>query len=103
MLQVEKEYNDLYGDIPDQFGSRLEYLLSIVNLTKCRQSIFDEMDRIRNIKWIHHHFVINILPKATPRPRASSRDGKHTFFYVKGAADNKKIFKKIHGRKSIGG
>lgn len=94
MLKIEKEYRDMYGDIPDQFGARLEYLLTMVNLSRCRQSIFEEIDRIRNIKWIHHDLTINILPKATPRPRASSVNGKHTFFYVKGAADNKKLFKK---------
>lgn len=94
MLKLEKEYQELYGDIPDQFGSRLEYLINMVNLSRCKKSIFDEIDRIRNIKWINHEFTINILPKATPRPRASSVNGKHTFFYVKGAADNKKIFKK---------
>lgn len=94
MLQVEKEYQELYGNIPDKFGARLEYLLNAVNLQRCKQSIFEEIDRIRNINWIHHDFVINILPKATPRPRASSRNGTHTFFYVKGASDNKKMFKK---------
>ena len=91
---MEKEYEELYGEIPKSFGERLEYLLQGINLSRCKQSIFKEIDRIRGIKWKEHEFTIYLLPKATPRPRSSSINGRHSFFYVKGAADNKKFFLK---------
>ena len=91
---MEKEYEELYGDIPKLFGERLEYLLQTVNLSRCKQSIFKEIDRIRGIRWKDHKFTIYLLPKATPRPRSSTINGRHSFFYVKGAADNKKFFLK---------
>lgn len=90
MLKPEKEYIDLYGDIPSDYEGRLEYLLNSMNLKRLSEPIYQFMKRIRDIKWKDISYTIYLLPKATPRPRS----GKNGVFYVKGAKDNKKIFQK---------
>lgn len=90
MLKIEKEYNELYGDIPYTNIERINYLLKDTNLQKCKVKVFDEIDRISHIKWKTIEYTIYLIPKATPRPRS----GKNGIFYVKGASDNKKFFKK---------
>lgn len=90
MLKMEKEYNEKYGDIPEEYEERLEILLSPITTEKRKNILLDSIDKVRNINWITKKFVIYILPKATPRPRL----GKSGVFYVKGAKDNKKFFKK---------
>lgn len=88
MLKIEKEYNELYGDIPKGNCERIDYLLSKINLKRQHKSVIDEIKRINNIKWKSISYTIYLLPKATPRPRS----GRNGIFYVKGAKDNKKIF-----------
>jgi Holliday junction resolvase RusA-like endonuclease len=88
MLKIEKEYNELYGDIPRDYEGRLEYLLNKMNLKKFTEPVYQYMKRIRDIKWKDISYTIYLLPKATPRPRS----GANGIFYVKGAKDNKKFF-----------
>lgn len=90
MLKMEKDYDELYGDIPSDYEGRLEYLLNKMNLKKSSESVFDYMKNIRDIKWKDISYTIYLLPKATPRPRT----GRNGIFYVKGANDNKKFFQK---------
>lgn len=90
MLKIEKEYNDLYGQIPRDYLDRIDYLLEGVNLKRSKFKVYDEIKRIINIKWKKISYTIFLLPKATPRPRS----GKNGIFYVKGASDNKKFFEK---------
>ena len=85
---MEKEYNELYGDIPKDYEGRLDYLLDKMNLKRFTQPVYEYMKKIRNIKWKDISYTIYLLPKATPRPRM----GKEGIFYVKGAKDNKKFF-----------
>jgi Holliday junction resolvase RusA-like endonuclease len=89
MLKMEKEYNELYGDIPFDSLDRVEYLLQRSNLSRSRTKVYDEMKRINSLKWKTISYTIYLIPKATPRPRS----GKNGIFYVKGASDNKKFFK----------
>ena len=97
MLKIEKEYNEIYGDIPRDNEGRLEYLLNMMNLKRLKEPIYDYMQRIRNIGWKNISYTIYLLPKATPRPRS----GKNGIFYVKGAKDNKKFFQKYINDQNI--
>ena len=90
MLKMEKEYNELYGDIPTDSLERMDYLLNQGNLKRSKLKVYDEINRIQKIKWKKLSYVIYLLPKATPRPRS----GRNGIFYVKGASDNKKFFEK---------
>lgn len=90
MLKIEKEYNNKYGEIPNDTCGRMSYLLENVNITKSNKRVTEEIQRINNIKWKTLRYTIYLLPKATPRPRS----GKNGIFYVKGAKDNKKFFEK---------
>ena len=79
----------MYGDIPKDEIERVDYILSQGNLHRCKIDVLEEIKRVHRIKWKKMSFTIFLLPKATPRPRA----GKYGTFYVKGAKDNKKVFK----------
>lgn len=93
MLKIEREYQEKYKDVPkDKFG-RLDYILSKV---KTKKSVKDKLiagiERIQKIEWLQLEYTIYVVPKATPRPRTSFRN----HFYVSGASDNKKLFKKFY-------
>lgn len=89
MLKVEKQYNEKYGDISKENEERIALLKNSLK-PNTEKLLEEEIIRIKKIRWKREHFVIYILPKATPRPRL----GKSGVFYVKGSADNKKIFQK---------
>lgn len=89
MLKMEKDYIEEYGDIPKEFLERYLTLLNETNLHRCKLKVYDEIDRISKIKWKTLSFTIYLIPKATPRPRCSTRG----VFYVRGASDNKKFMK----------
>lgn len=89
MLKMEKEYNELYGEIPRDSINRIDYLLKDMNLKHTRLKFTEEVQRLTNMKWNKISYTIYLLPKATPRPRS----GRNGIFYVKGASDNKKFFK----------
>ena len=89
MLKIQKEYLKEYGNIKDNYNDRLNYLLKDMKLKN--KSVYDEIKRISNIKWNKLSYTIYLVPKGTPRPRS----GKNGVFYVKGASDNKKIFKEF--------
>lgn len=91
-MKSEEIYNEKYGDIPDTYGERIEYLYSkSKNLEKLKKEVENRIKDIQSIEWGEYNYTMHVLPKATPRPRTTS---KGNFFYVKGAADNKKYFKK---------
>ena len=93
MLKQEQEYQELYGDIPKDYLGRLDYILSQVKSGKSvKGKLISKIDTIRNIKWETLSYTIYLVPKATPRPRTSFRN----HFYVSGASDNKKLFKKFY-------
>lgn len=89
MLKIEKEYQELYGDIPkDDF----ERLMLLINQSKIKKPITEMIHNILNIKWKQVGFILYLVPKATPRPRSNF---KRNIFYVSGSADNKNIFRKF--------
>ena len=87
--KVLEDYKKEYGHIPVESTRLLSYLMSTMDISKIKKNILLEANRIANIHWSTFHFTIFMLPKASPRPRYSS---KGNMFYVKGASDNKKIF-----------
>ena len=91
MIKSEKEYIEKYGDIPKDHDGRLDYLLSNLKCGRVKESFYSTIDNIKSIQWKKLEYIIYIVPKGTPRPRA----GKFGVFYVKGAKDNKKLFKQF--------
>lgn len=91
MLKIQKDYIEKYGDIPEDYEDRIEYLSTKVNLNKSKHNIYSEINRINSITWNKLSYTMYLLPKATPRPRS----GKNGIFYVKGAKDNKKLFEEL--------
>jgi len=89
MQKDESEYIEKYGHIPDEKNKILEYLENNYKLNV--NKIAEEENRINNIEWKEIHFILPIIPSPSPRPRYSNKTGT---FYVKGAANNKKIIKK---------
>lgn len=88
-----REYEEKYGDIPNDKEGRLNYIISKAkNKERTFAPVKQEIDRIKKIKWKTVKYVIYFIPKASPRPR-SSLNGH---FYVKGASDNKKFFKNFY-------
>lgn len=90
MLKMEKEYFEKYGDIPFDNIGRIDRLLNNSNLSRYKVGVIQTIKNILNIKWKSLDFIIYLVPNGTPRPRS----GRSGVFYVKGASDNKKFFKK---------
>lgn len=88
----EKSYDKKYGMVSEAEEDRIIDLLSSkIKSQKQLSKLLDRMREIQNIQWNKISFCIYADPKATPRPRENRFT--HTF-YVKGAANNKKQFKK---------
>lgn len=86
----ERQWLDKYGDLPND----QESLISIIQ--KSHRIDMDryqkEKERILSMQWKELSFSLPIVPKSTPRARYSSLNNT---FYVKGAAENKKMIKRI--------
>lgn len=95
-MKIIDEYKEKYGKISKDFSERIDVLINKLSPNK-KQELLPEIDRIMNIRWKSISFVIYLEPKATPRPRS----GKNGIFYVKGAKDNKKIFKKWFEKQNL--
>lgn len=90
-MKLEKEYESEYGNISRDSSKRLSDFLSEHQINRLKRDVFSEMKRINLINWKSETFVIYLLPKATPRPRSTVNG---SFFYVKGAKDNKVFFQR---------
>ena len=88
----EREYEEKYGDIPKDQQKRLDWIRKNTKSKRAFDKLEEEIKRIKSIKWIDLSYTIYLLPKGTPRPRSC----KSGHFYVKGAADNKRFFKKFY-------
>lgn len=93
MKKIEYEYKEKYGNISKDEIERMDQLLSSVKSTKkLKDELFPHMRRNLNMEWKSVDFTVYLVPKATPRPRHNI---SRNIFYVKGAKDNKDIFKKF--------
>ena len=99
MKKIERDYNEIYGDIPTDDVDRFQYILNNMNLSKkSREMIFPSIRKILGIKWETFDFTVYLVPKATPRPRHNI---KRNVFYVSGAKDNKDIFNKFFVKQDV--
>ena len=80
------QYDLIYGALPDDQGELISYLEESLQLN--RTKILEAEKTIQSIEWRDRDYTFYIVPKGTPRPRAG---GRH--FYVKGAAQLKRVFK----------
>lgn len=88
--QIEDYVRD-YGKIPMDENDILLYLKDELKLKDTDFQKIEEMNKIeQEIPWEIVKIVLPIIPRPTPRPRYSGRNGS---FYVAGASENKKLFK----------
>lgn len=94
LTRQEEEYMLKYGALPSDEEALLQY---VIEKYPFRQERLDKaIERIDSLQWQTVEFVLYLIPKPSPRPRSN---GNH--FYVKGAADNKKLIKKFIERNVI--
>lgn len=86
----EREWIEKYGCLPEDPNQLIELAKNIKRVNW--EKYYEEKDRIENMQWKNVHISLPLVPKCTPRARLSPRT--HTF-YVKGAAENKKIIKRF--------
>ncbi len=90
MKKKLKEYLEKYGNVPNDFTSRFENLLSDLKIKdKDLKVLRKRMKSLNLVNWTKYSFSIYNLPQSTPRPRS----GKRGIFYVKGARENSDFFK----------
>jgi Holliday junction resolvase RusA-like endonuclease len=86
-----KDYQKLYGHIPNDFYDRVLFLMNNMKLTK--KEINDLQMYIKNfinkVKWERLEFIFYMVPGSTPRPRYSRFTKR---FYVKGAHTDQVFF-----------
>ena len=98
MKKIEREYIELYGEIPKEEGARFDYLMNEFCLKIKKPRILDKIHHIQNIHWSSLDFVIYLVPTATPRPRFSSVSNT---FYVSGASTNQEIFRSFFRKNKL--
>jgi len=96
LTSVEIEYQEKYSKYPDDQEELLKYIKDKYRIDD--KKIEEYKDAIDSIPWKELNITLSLVPKGTPRPRYS---GRTNMFYVKGAADNKKIIKKIIKKSNI--
>ena len=80
--QLLKEYEELYGHIPDDNEGQLQYLREKYGVCPEKYDI-----DLTEPEWLNCHVDLPLVPMPAKRPR-SSADGH---FYVEGAATHRKI------------
>ena len=93
--KMEKEYKESFGQIPNDSLESLDYLLNSLNTKNINIDLL--IKKATKRKWKEISYTIFLVPKATPRPRS----GANGIFYVKGAKDNKDLFKKYFKNNDI--
>ncbi len=90
LTKQEIEWNEKYGMLPEEPDKLISMAQTVkhVDWDKYKK----ERDRIMNMHWKTISLILPLVPQSTPRARWSSVSKT---FYVKGAAENKKIIKRI--------
>lgn len=92
MNKYVKEYNDKYGNIPNEFMDRFIYLIELLKVKKSDiPKIRKLIQKVLNIKYNELSFIFYFTPQATPRPRYSKFTKS---FYVKNKMNYNEIFAK---------
>lgn len=80
-------YESMYGVLPDTQEELIDLIKSKYNLDP--KLIEEAETKIANIPWEERDCVFYLVPHGSPRPRAGMNH-----FYVRGASDMKRVFKK---------
>lgn len=91
MESIENDYHREYDSIPDSLEGRLNYIIHRANMKRQKVLPLGLINQIQEIKWEKLSYTIYLVPKGTPRPRL----GQKGVFYVKGAKDHKKVFRRF--------
>lgn len=94
LTKLEKEYNDLYGNLPDTPEDMVTYLQDKYPVKP--DKLIECANNIRNMQWKCVKLVLPIIPHPSPRPRSS-----HGHFYVKGAKEHRKAIRNLVNAKNI--
>lgn len=87
------EYENKYGNVPNDYYERFSYIISKMNLKiKDIDKIKKSIKRVLGIRYEELSFVFYFFPQATPRPRYS-RFTK--MFYIKNMMNYNEIFKEF--------
>lgn len=81
------QYQSIYGALPGSQGELIDHLERLLDLNPQKVKLMEK--EIQSIPWKERSYTFFIVPKGTPRPRTG---GHH--FYVKGAAQLKRTFKR---------
>lgn len=96
LTATEQEYQLEYGGLPKTQDELLSYIEENYHIDPDKlQHLIDD---IKAIQWRSIHLEMDLVPKPTPRPRMST-SGFH--FYVKNAAENRKLIRKYIERNII--
>ena len=90
LTQQEKQWVEKYGNLPEDHDALVSIIKKHHRIDMERYE--KERNRILSMKWKEISISLPIVPKSTPRARYSSLNN---VFYVKGAAENKKIIKRL--------
>lgn len=96
IANMENEYREKYGVIPEEKDDILNYIKENFKINEIKLKELE--DHIDQMEWKFLEFSIPLVPKGTPRPRYSSVSKR---FYVKDAANYKKLIKDIITVKEI--
>lgn len=88
LTKLEKEYNRIYGQLPDNPEEAVTYLQEHYPIKP--NKLIENVENIKNIKWKKIEVKLPIIPHPSPRPRTA---GGH--FYVKGAKDHRKAIRNL--------
>ena len=94
MDKILRSYLEKFGEIPKSFIERFILVLKENKIKdKDLESLREEINRVRAIRWDRFYFTFFIEPSSCPRPRLNrSFRGKKNFVFVKGAKEHKDLF-----------
>ena len=89
LTQLEKEYEEKYGSLPDRQEDLLELIRTRYKLNDEKLSTM--INQIASLEWKEVSLTFNLIPKPSPRPRSTSNG----HFYVKGANQHRKTMRRL--------
>lgn len=94
LTKLEKEYNDLYGNLPASSEEMITYLQEKYPVKP--DKLIECANAINNMKWKKITLCLPIIPHPSPRPRSSNGH-----FYVKGAKEHRKAIRNLVAAENI--
>lgn len=101
MINEDKLYEEMYGEIPNDMMDRISYILGKkANDINFNKMIEKEAKKIKRIKWKTIRFTMYKVPKPSARPRANSRAG-FIRMYVPRARENREWFGRFYKQHNL--